>query len=97
MISVERVNTLASELDRLEIVNIAKRCCSKAFANDMSVVLESWIKNTESLDKSRLLITKGNFRNSLHLYTEIIKALGCFQLDDLIKYIDQYIEHFKSL
>jgi len=94
---VDRVNHLASELDILKITNIAKRCCDRRVANDMSVIMESWIKCLDKLELRKLLVTHGHFKSHMALYTEILRVLGLFQLDGIASLIEQYIDYYKSL
>ncbi len=97
MDTIERVNLLASELDRLKITNIAKRCKDRRIANDMSVIIECWLKCSIKLDTHRLLITRASFTSSIALYTELMRVIAPFNLDDMSRFIDEYVQHYKSL
>ena len=94
---VRRVNLLANELDDLKITNIAKMCRDRTVANDMSVILEFWIKCQDRLNTQKLLVTRGHFTSNVALYAEIARVLGLFRLDEIMPLIDQYIDFYKLL
>ena len=96
MDTISRVHILATELDRLNIKNIAKKCHDRHMANDMSIILEHWLKCMEKLDTRGLLIKCGTFSSSMGLYTELIRVLGPFQLEGIMPLIEDYIDFYKN-
>ena len=97
MDTMSRVNILAKELDRLKITNIAKRCKDYRIANDMSVILESWLKCFTTLDTRRFMIKRDSFTSSMALYTEVMRVIVPFQLEGMWALLEQYLQHYKAL
>lgn len=95
--TISRVHELADELDRLDIKNIAKRACNSFMANDMSVIIECWLKCLDKLDTTKLLVGKYHkFSSTIAMYAEIHRVIGCFRVQGLMPYVDQYIAYYKS-
>lgn len=95
--TVSRVHELSDELDRLDITNIAKMACNSFMANDMSVIIECWLKCLRRLDTSKLLVGKYHrFSSMIALYAEINRVIGNFHVQGLMPYVDQYIAFYKS-
>jgi hypothetical protein len=90
-----RIHLLADELDRLKIKNIRARCCDRRFANDMSVLIASWIGDFGIIDESMLSVKRGHFKSDMDLYKHLMRSIGMFDVPGLWFYIELYIEFYK--
>lgn len=73
----------------------------ESVARDVSVIIESYLCEMPTLDKSRLAVRRGDFDSAKALYGEVLVYLIDLQkspfLLELMPYIDDYLEYYESL
>lgn len=91
------MDTLIADFDRLSTATTT--IPGKTVYHDASVILESWGKQLESLDLSRLAVQPGEFASARELYDQLVQVLvqsNCCMME-LIPYIDDLLEHYENI